>query len=154
MTMPPASLNRLALAATLHCLTGCGIGEILGMVLGTALGLGTAVTMVLAVGLAFVFGYGFTLVPLVRSGMAVGAALRLALASDTASIAIMEIVDNGIMLVIPGAMAAGLGEGLFWGSLALSLVLAAMAAFPVNRWLLNRGAGHARVHDHHGHRHH
>lgn len=151
MTIPMTSLNRLALAATLHCLTGCGIGEVLGMVLGTALGLGNGPTMLLAIVLAFVFGYGLTLLPLVRSGMALGAAFRLALATDTASIVIMEIVDNGIMLAIPGAMNASLGDGLFWASLAASLALAGTAAFPVNRWLVARGAGHARLHGHHGH---
>lgn len=142
------SLNRLAWSATLHCLTGCAIGEVLGMVVGTALGWGNAATIALAVVLAFFFGYLLTLLPLVKAvGLASG--LKLALAADTASITIMEIVDNAIMLVIPGAMDAGLGSLLFWGSLAFALAVAAVAAFPVNRWLIRRGRGHAAVHAHH-----
>ena len=143
------SLNRVALSATLHCLTGCGIGEVLGMVIGTALGLGTWPTIALAVALAFFFGYLLTMIPLLRAGIAFGTALKLALAADTASIAIMEVVDNAVMLVIPGAMDAGLASPLFWGSLALALALAAVAAFPVVRWLISRGRGHAVVHAHH-----
>ncbi len=146
-------LNRLALSATLHCLTGCGIGEVLGMVLGTALGWGALPTVALAVALAFAFGYALTLVPLLRAGLALRAALGLALAADTASIAVMEVVDNAVMLAVPGAMGAGLADPLFWGSLALALAIAAAAAFPVNRWLIARGRGHAVVHAHHGHRH-
>jgi hypothetical protein len=146
-----ASLNRVAFSATVHCLTGCAIGEVLGMVIGTALGWGNAATIVLAVVLAFFFGYALTMLPLLRAGMAFATAVRLALASDTASIAIMEIVDNAIMLVIPGAMDAGLDSLLFWGSLAFSLVVAGVAAFPVNRFLIARGRGHAVVHQHHGH---
>jgi hypothetical protein len=142
------SLNRTAWSATLHCLTGCAIGEVLGMVIGTALGWGNGATIALAVALAFLFGYALTLLPLLRS-MAVGSALKLALAADTASITVMEIVDNAIMVLIPGAMDAGLASILFWGSLALSLVIAAVAAFPVNRWLIARGKGHAVVHAHH-----
>src|SRR5688572_33512703 len=126
------SLNRTAWSATLHCLTGCAIGEVLGMVIGTALGWGNAATIALAVVLAFFFGYGLTLLPLLKA-MSLGTAMKLALASDTASITIMEIVDNAIMLVIPGAMDAGLGSVLFWASLAFSLAVAAIAAFPVNR---------------------
>ena len=145
------SLNRLAFTATLHCLSGCAVGEVLGMVIGTALGWTALSTIVLAVGLAFVFGYAFTMVPLLRAGLAFGAVLKLALAADTASIAIMEIVDNGIMLVIPGAMDAHLTSPLFWGSLAAALVIAGAAAFPVNRWLISRGKGHAVVHGHHMH---
>lgn len=148
------SLNGLALSATIHCLTGCGIGEVLGMVIGTALGWSNLATIVLAVALAFVFGYSLTMRPLLRSGMPLGQAMRLALAADTASIAIMEVVDNLIMLIIPGAMSAGLGSGLFWGSLAVALIVAAAAAFPVNRWLIARGKGHAVVHAHHGGRDH
>jgi Domain of unknown function (DUF4396) len=144
------SLNRVAFSATVHCLTGCAIGEVLGMVIGTALGWGNAATIVLAVVLAFFFGYALTMLPLLRAGMAFATAVRLALASDTASIAIMEIVDNAIMLVIPGAMDAGLDSLLFWGSLAFSLVVAGVAAFPVNRFLIARGRGHAVVHRHHG----
>jgi hypothetical protein len=147
---PAASLNRTAWSATLHCLTGCAIGELLGMVIGTALGWGNAATIALAVALAFLFGYALTLLPLVKA-MALGPALKLALAADTASITVMEIVDNAIMLVIPGAMAAGLASLLFWASLAVSLALAALAAFPVNRWLIARGRGHAVVHAHHHH---
>ena len=146
-----ASLNRLAFSATVHCLTGCAIGEVLGMVIGTALGWGNAATIVLAVVLAFFFGYALTMLPLLRAGMAFRTAVGLALASDTASITIMEIVDNLIMLVIPGAMDAGLNSLLFWASLAFSLVIAGAAAFPVNRFLIARGRGHAVVHKHHGH---
>jgi hypothetical protein len=145
---PPTSLNRTAWSATLHCLTGCAIGEVLGMVIGTALGWGNGATIALAVVLAFFFGYLLTLRPLLRS-MSFASAAKLALAADTASITIMEIVDNAIMLVIPGAMDAGLGSLLFWGSLAFALAVAAVAAFPVNRWLIARGKGHAVVHAHH-----
>ncbi len=141
------SLNRLALTATLHCLSGCATGEVLGMVIGTALGWGNVETIALAVILAFVFGYGFTMVPLLRSGLAFGAVLKLALAADTISIAVMEIVDNAIMLVIPGAMDAHLDNALFWLSLAVALIIAGLVAFPVNRWLIGRGKGHAVVHE-------
>lgn len=143
------SLNRLALSATIHCLTGCGIGEVLGMVVGTALGLGTWPTIALAVVLAFLFGYTLTMIPLLRAGIDLRAALKLAFAADTASITIMEIVDNAIMLVIPGAMDAGLLEFRFWGSLALALMVAGVAAYPVVRWLMARGQGHAVVHRFH-----
>jgi hypothetical protein len=146
---PADSLNALAWSATLHCLTGCAIGEVLGMVIGTALGWGNLETIALAVALAFLFGYALTMRPLLRDGMALGAAARLALAADTASITVMEIVDNLIMLVIPGAMDAPLDSLLFWGSLALALAIAGVAAFPVNRWLIARGRGHAVVHAHH-----
>jgi hypothetical protein len=144
-------LNRVAWAATLHCLTGCAVGEVLGMVIGTAYGFSNGATIGLAVGLAFLFGYAFTVVPLLRAGLALRAALGLALAADTASIAIMEIVDNGVMLAVPGAMDAGLNQWLFWGALAFSLAVAAVAAFPVNRYLISRGKGHALVHAHHAH---
>ena len=143
------SLNRIALSATLHCLTGCAIGEVLGMVVGTALGWGNWATVGLSVVLAFLFGYSLTMLPLVRSGVAVGAAIPVALASDTVSIAIMEIVDNAIVLLIPGALDAGLADVLFWGSLAFSLLAAGAAAYPVNRWLIARGRGHAVVHAYH-----
>ena len=143
------SLNRLAVSATVHCLTGCGFGEVLGVVIGTALGWGTVATIALAVALAFLFGYSLTLMPLLRAGLGLRNSVRIALAADTASIVIMEIVDNAVILAIPGAMAAPLGSVLFWSSMALSLVVAGIAAFPVNRWLIARGRGHAVVHTHH-----
>lgn len=143
------SLNRLAFTATVHCLSGCAIGEVLGMVIGTALAWSTLDTIILAVILAFIFGYALTMLPLLRSGMAFGAVLKLALAADTVSIAIMEIVDNLVMVLIPGAMHAGLASLLFWGSLAGALAIAGAAAFPVNRWLIARGQGHAVIHGHH-----
>jgi Domain of unknown function (DUF4396) len=146
-----SSLNRTAFSATLHCLTGCAIGEVLGVVVGTALGWSTVATIALAIVLAFFFGYGLTMLPLLRSGMALAAALLLAFASDTLSITVMEIVDNLIIVVIPGAMDAGLGSLLFWGSLAFALAVAFVAAFPVNRYLISRGKGHAVVHKHHDH---
>jgi len=144
-----SALNRTALSATVHCLTGCAIGEILGMVLGNALRLTTWMTVVLSVGLAFLFGYSLTMLPLLRNGLGLATALTLAFASDTASITLMELVDNVIMLFIPGAMEAGLGTLLFWGSLAASLIIAGAIAFPLNRWLISRGMGHAVVHLHH-----
>jgi Domain of unknown function (DUF4396) len=144
-----ASLDRLAFSATGHCLTGCAIGEVLGLVIGTILGWGTFATIVLAIILAFFFGYLLTMLPLLRSGLALGTVLPLAFASDTLSITVMEIVDNLIILVIPGAMEAGLGSLLFWGSLAFALAVAFVAAFPVNRWLIARGKGHAVVHEYH-----
>jgi len=144
-----STLNRTAFSATLHCLTGCAIGEVLGMVIGTLLGWGNFAAIVLAIVLAFFFGYGLTMLPLLRSGMALGAVLPLAFASDTLSITIMEIVDNLIIVVIPGAMDAGLGSLLFWGSLAFALAVAFVAAFPVNRYLISRGKGHAVVHEQH-----
>ena len=146
----PSSLNRTAFMATVHCLTGCTIGEVLGMVIGTALGWTNWPTIVLAVTLAFVSGYAMTLWPLRRAGMGWKTAMGLAFASDTLSMTTMEIVDNFFMLIIPGAMDAGLTDALFWSSLGLSLVLAGAAAFPVNRWLIARGKGHALVHAHHG----
>jgi len=145
------SLNRLAASATTHCLTGCAIGEVLGVVIGTALGWSNLATIVLAIALAFVFGYSFTSWPLLRSGLALAAVAPIAFASDTASITVMEIVDNAIILVIPGAMDAGVDEPLFWASLAVALAIAWVAAFPVNRYLIARGRGHAVVHAHHGH---
>jgi hypothetical protein len=145
----PVSLNRIAFTATVHCLTGCAIGEVAGMVVGTALGFGDAATIALAVVLAFLFGYSLTMLPLLRGGLAWRAAIGIALAADTASIALMEVVDNAIMLVVPGAMDAGLAEPLFWGSLALSLLIAGVAAYPLNRWLISRNKGHAVVHAHH-----
>jgi hypothetical protein len=145
------SLNRLAFSATVHCLSGCAVGEVLGMIIGTALGWSNLATIFLAVGLAFLFGYTFTSIPLLRSGMALATVIPLALASDTISIAIMEIVDNAIMLLIPGAMDVGLGDVGFWAALAASLLIAGAAAYPVNRWLISRGKGHAVVHQHHAH---
>ena len=146
-----ASLNRLAFSATLHCLTGCAIGEILGLVIATALGWGNAASIAIAIVLAFVFGYSFTLVPLLRAGVVLATAVALALVSDTLSIAVMELVDNTIILLWPGAMDAGLADLLFWGSLAIALAVAFVAAFPVNRALIARGRGHAVVHHHHEH---
>jgi hypothetical protein len=145
-----ASLNGLALSATVHCFTGCAIGEVLGMVVATAFGWSALASVAGAIVLAFVFGYGFTLVPLVRNGMTLAAAAPFALAADTVSITVMELVDNAIMLVIPGAMDAGLADPLFWGSLVVSLAVAFVAAYPVNRWLIRAGRGHAVIHQHHG----
>ncbi|MDX6556463.1 MAG: hypothetical protein QOD86_2658 [Miltoncostaeaceae bacterium] len=147
----PQSLTRISLVATAHCLTGCAIGEVLGMIIGTALGWGDWQTIALAIGLAFVFGYGLTALPLLRSGLALSAVIPIALAADTVSIAVMEVVDNAVVLTVPGAMEAGLASGLFWGSLAFALAVAFAVAFPVNRWLIARGRGHAVVHGHHGH---
>ena len=155
MAATGSSLNRLAFSATAHCLTGCAIGEVLGLVIGTILGWGNFATIALAVVLAFFFGYSLTMLPLLRSGLALGTVLPIAFAADTLSITVMEIVDNLIILVIPGAMEAGLGSLLFWGSLAFALAVAFVAAFPVNRWLISRGKGHAVVHEYHGgHGHH
>jgi len=145
------SLNRLAVSATIHCLTGCGTGEVLGVAIGSSLGWGNAATIVLAVILAFLFGYSLTMIPLMRAGLGLRESIRIGFAADTASIIIMEIVDNLVILVIPGAMAAPLDSLLFWGSMALSLVVAGLAAFPVNRWLIARGRGHAVAHGAHGH---
>ena len=146
---PHGSLNRLAFSATVHCLIGCSIGEVFGMVLGTTLNLVNWGTIALSIVLAFVFGYLLTIFPLLRAGVALRAALVLAFASDTVSILIMEIVDNAVVLLIPGAMDARLDEFLFWGSLAVSLLIAGLAAFPVVRWLMVRGRGHAVVHKYH-----
>ena len=148
------SLNRVAASATTHCLTGCAIGEVLGMVIGTALGWSDWATIALAVGLAFLFGYSLTMLPLLRSGLVLSTVIPIALAADTVSITIMEIVDNAIMLLIPGAMEASLTNVLFWGSLAVALAIAWVVAFPVNRYLIQRGRGHAVVHQYHqGHDH-
>src|SRR3954447_11279831 len=144
-----ASLNQLALSATVHCLTGCAIGEVLGMVIGTALGWSNAATIVASIALAFFFGYGRTSLPLLRAGLAPRRVVTLAFASDTLSITTMEIVDTLIIVLIPGAMAAGLGEPLFWASLAVALLIAGGVAFPVTRWLLARGKGPAFVHRYH-----
>ena len=141
------ALNAVALSATLHCLTGCALGEIAGMVIGTALGFSDVATIALAVALAFLFGYSLTSLPLLRAGMAFAAVVPIALAVDTLSISIMEIVDNAIMVAIPGAMDAGVGNVLFWGALSVALVIAGVAAFPANRWLITRGRGHAVLHE-------
>jgi len=143
------SRNRVAALATLHCLTGCAIGEVLGLAIGTALGLGNPATIALAVLLAFLFGYSLTMLPLLRGGLALSVALPLAFASDSFSIAVMELVDNGVMLAVPGAMDAGLGDPLFWGALVFALAVAFAFAFPLNRYLIDRGQGHAVVHAHH-----
>jgi Domain of unknown function (DUF4396) len=145
------SLNRAAVSATLHCLTGCAIGEVLGMIIATALGWGNAASIALSILLAFFFGYALTLGPVVRAGVPFRRALPLAFASDTASITVMEIVDNAFILIVPGAIAAGLTDSLFWWSLAVSLVIAFACAVPVNRWLIARGRGHAVVHAYHAH---
>jgi Domain of unknown function (DUF4396) len=145
------SLNQLSFSATVHCLTGCAIGEVLGLVIGSALGWGNVATIALAVVLAFFFGYSLTMVPLLRADVTLASAIPLAFASDTLSITVMEIVDNLIMLLIPGAMEAGPLDLLFWGSLAVALAVAFVAAFPVNRYLIARGRGHAVVHEYHGH---
>lgn len=147
---PDAGLTRMAFFATLHCLMGCAVGEVLGLVVGTALGWSNGATIALAVLLAFAFGYAFTLVPLWRRGMALRAAARVALAADTVSIAVMEFVDNAVMWSLPGAMDATPAQGPFWGAMALALAVALLAAWPVNRWLLARGRGHALVHGPHG----
>jgi hypothetical protein len=143
------SLNRTAFSATVHCLTGCAIGEIMGLVLGTAFGWSNGTTIAASIALAFFFGYSLTLLPLVGANLSLRQALPLAFASDTLSIGTMEIVDSLIVLAIPGAMDAGLGDLLFWGSLAGALFIAFWAAFPVNRWLIARGKGHAVVHAYH-----
>ena len=140
-------LDAVAFSATLHCLTGCAIGEVAGMVIGTALGFSDWGTVGLAVALAFLFGYTLTSLPLLRAGLALSAVVPIALASDTLSIGVMEIVDNAIILAVPGALEAGAGDVLFWGSLAVALVIAGVFAFPVNRWLIARGKGHVAVHE-------
>ncbi|MDQ4010685.1 MAG: DUF4396 domain-containing protein [Actinomycetota bacterium] len=142
-------LNRLAVVATAHCLTGCAIGEILGLVIGTTLGWSDGATIMLAIALAFLFGYSFTIVPVLRSGLALSAAIGVAFVADTVSITVMEIVDNVIMLIIPGAMEAGLDSWLFWGALAIALAIAFVVTVPVNRALIRRGKGHAVVHQYH-----
>ena len=143
------SLLRLAVSATTHCLTGCAIGEVLGLTIGSLLGWSTLATIALAVALAFLFGYALTLVPLLRAGLAVRAALGIAFAADSVSITVMELVDNGVILLVPGAMDAGPASLLFWGSLVFALGVAWLVAFPVNYALLRRGRGHALAHAHH-----
>ncbi|MET7691602.1 DUF4396 domain-containing protein [Streptomyces sp. NPDC005483] len=141
----------VAAQATLHCLTGCAIGEVLGMVIGTALGWGNLPTTVLAIVLAFFFGYSLTLRGVLKAGMGFRAALRVALAADTLSIAVMELIDNGVIVLWPDAMDAKLADLLFWASLAISLAIAFVVTVPVNKWMIGRGKGHAVVHQHHGH---
>lgn len=145
--------REMAIMATKHCLIGCGIGEVLGMITGTAFGWSNLATMLLAIALAFVFGYSFTFFPL-RQRLGTGPAVKTALAADTASITTMEIVDNAVILLIPGAIHAGLGNGLFWLSLGISLVIAFILTVPVNYYMISRGKGHAVVHEHHNHAHH
>ena len=141
------ALNAVAISATLHCLTGCAIGEVAGMAIGTAAGFSNLGTIALAVGLAFLFGYGLTSLPLLRAGFTLAAVVPIALAADTFSIAVMEIVDNGIMLAIPGAMESGVGDIFFWGALSAALAIAFVIALPVNRWLIARGKGHTAIHE-------
>ena len=148
---PTPSLTDSAIRATLHCLTGCAIGEILGMVVATAGGLGNAESIAISILLAFAFGYGLTLRPVLRAGVPFRRALGLAFASDTVSIATMELVDNAFILLVPGAIAAGLADGLFWWSLLVSLVIAFVLTVPVNRLLIARGRGHAVLHEFHTH---
>ena len=143
------ALTRLAISATLHCLTGCAVGEVLGMVIGTALGWSALQTVALAVGLAFLFGYALALRPVLRAGLPLTAAVPVVLAADTVSIAVMETVDNAVLLLVPGAMHAGLASPLFWGALAFAFLVAFVVTVPVNRWLIARGRGHAVVHQYH-----
>lgn len=145
----PTALNRVGFSATTHCLTGCAIGEVLGLAISTALGWGNAASILLAVVLAFFFGYSLTFIPVLRAGLAFGAAVGVALAADTLSIAVMELDDNAIVLLVPGAMDAGFTDALFWGSLVVALAIAFAAAFPVNRYLIARGKGHAVAAGHH-----
>jgi hypothetical protein len=140
---------RIAAQATLHCLTGCAIGEVLGMIIGTALGLHNGATVALSVALAFFFGYGLTMRGVLRAGVPFRQALKIALAADTVSIAVMELIDNLVMVLVPGAMEAGVTGGLFWGSLAFALLVAFILTVPLNRWLISRGKGHAVVHAQH-----
>jgi hypothetical protein len=144
------SVNKMAVSATLHCLTGCAIGEIAGLMIGTAIGLSTGWTIVLAVSLAFLFGYVLSTLPLLKAGLGLGAALSVVLAADTLSIATMEVVDNLVMALIPGAMDAGLVNVIFWVGMIIALTVAFFAAWPVNRYLLQRGKGHALTHEYHG----
>ncbi|TMS00577.1 DUF4396 domain-containing protein [Nonomuraea basaltis] len=148
---PPAATWGMAAQATAHCLTGCAIGEVLGMVIGTAAGLSNVATVVLAVALAFVFGYALTMRGVLRAGVSFRAALKVALAADTVSIAVMEVLDNAVMVTVPGAMEAGLASWLFWGALAGSLLVAFVLTTPINKWLISRGKGHAVIHQYHQH---
>lgn len=152
-TSDSKSLNRMAASATLHCLIGCAIGEVLGLIIGTALGWSTIATIILAVALAFVFGFTLSTLPLRKAGLGFFAALSIVFAADTLSITTMEIVDNAVMVMLPGAMNAGLTNPLFWLSMAIALAAAYVAAFPVNRYLLTKGKGHALVMKYHNHNH-
>ena len=149
MTTDQTDLTRTAVSATVHCLTGCALGEVLGMVLATWWGWGNLASIVLAVALAFVFGYSLTMLPVVQAGVPLRRAVGVAFAADSVSIGVMEIVDNGFLLAYPGAMEAGLSDGLFWGTLAAALAIAFVVTVPVNRWMIGRGKGHAVVHAHH-----
>ena len=144
-------LNRAAFSATTHCLTGCAIGEIMGMVISTAFGWGNLASIVVATVLGFFFGYALTLIPVLGAGLSLAQAMGIALAADTVSIAIMEAVDNGFVLVVPGALNAGLGDAKFWWSIALGFAIAFGPAWAVNRWLISRGKGHAVAHEYHHH---
>jgi hypothetical protein len=139
----------MAAQATLHCLTGCAIGEVLGMVIGTSIGLHDGATVALSVALAFVFGYALTMRGVLRAGVPFRSALKVALAADTVSIAVMELIDNAIMLSVPGAMGAGISSLIFWASLAFALAVAFVLTWPLNRWMMGRGKGHAVVHAYH-----
>ena len=146
---PPGSGWSMAISATLHCLTGCAIGEVLGMVIGTALGWHGFATVALAVVLAFIFGYALTMRGVLAAGVGFNRAIKIALAADTVSIAVMEIVDNAVMVGVPGAMDAGITSALFWGALVFSLAVAFVVTVPVNKWMIGRGVGHAVVHQYH-----
>lgn len=147
--MNKENINKTAISGTLHCLTGCAIGEITGLIIGTALGLSSIQTIAIAVTLAFIFGYSLSLIPILKSGVVLSSALGIVFAADTLSIATMEVVDNSVMAIVPGAMEAGLVNPLFWLAMALALTVAFFAAFPVNRYLLQRGKGHALLHEYH-----
>lgn len=149
--MEAKTLTSTALSATLHCLTGCAIGEIVGLILGVYFGWPNLTTIAASIGLAFLFGYTLSIFPLLKAGLALGAAMSIVLAADTLSILTMEVVDNAVVVAIPGAMTAGLVNPIFWLTLSLSLFIAFWAAFPVNRYLLARGKGHALVHQYHHH---
>jgi hypothetical protein len=149
LEVAPTGTWAMAVRATLHCLTGCAIGEVLGMVIGTALGWGDVPTLALAIALAFFFGYALTLRGVLTAGVGFRAAVRVALAADTLSIAVMELVDNGVIVLWPGAMDAGVDDALFWGALAIALAIAFVVTAPVNKWMIGRGRGHAVVHPYH-----
>jgi hypothetical protein len=149
MAMTGHELTRNAISATIHCLTGCAIGEVLGMIIGTGFGLHNATTIIVSIALAFFFGYALTIRPVLAAGIPLAGAVKVALAADTLSILTMEIIDNTVLVAVPGAMDAGLGSFLFWGSLVFSLAVAFVVTVPVNRWLIGRGKGHAVMHDYH-----